>query len=166
MEALLVVVILATVTVLLSRSVVFVPRGKAAIIERTGKFHRSLSSGIFAIVPFRDKVRVLLSVGEQSTVLSEEHVTTADSKHLQIQCTLRWMITDPEKAVFSITDHHLALMTAARILLLEETAKMAADQVIEDIPAATLPLTAKLRNTALRWGIQLLGIDMVVQTPR
>lgn len=165
MEALLAVVLLTAVAMLGMRGVVFVPRGKAAIIERAGRYHQSLSPGLHAIIPFLDTVRLKISVGEQAMVLNEDQCQTADSRSLQIQCTLRWMITDPEKAVFSITDHQLALSTAARLLLHEETAKLSADQVVTDTPAATLPLTAKLRDTALRWGIQILGIEMVVQTP-
>lgn len=165
MEVFLIVLFFLVLLALVPRCIVLVPSGKAAIIERAGKFHSSLPSGLHAIVPFLDRVRVKISVGEQSLVLTEEQCQTADGRLLPAHCTLRWMITDPEKAVFSITDYQLALTTAARLLLHEETAKLPVDQLIADIPAATLPLTAKLRNTALRWGIHLLGIEMVVKTP-
>lgn len=165
MESLLALLFLVTLLAFTRLGIVLVPPGKAAIIERAGRYHRSLSSGLHTIVPFLDRVRVKISVGEQSLVLNEDRCQTADGRSLQVQCTLRWMITDPEKAIFSITDHQLALTTAARLLLHEETAKLPSEQLISDIPAATLPLTAKLRDTALRWGIQLLGIEMVIQTP-
>jgi regulator of protease activity HflC (stomatin/prohibitin superfamily) len=165
MEAFLALVGLIAVLTLSSRSLMFVPRGKAAIIERAGKYQRALSSGLHAIVPFRDKVRIMVSMGEQAIVLTEDDCLTADGRLMRVHCTLRLMITDAEKAVFSISDYNLALSTAARFLLREEIAKLSAEQLQGDIPAATLPLTAKLRDSALRWGIQLLGVDMSVQAP-
>jgi regulator of protease activity HflC (stomatin/prohibitin superfamily) len=142
------------------KAFVRVPRGKIAVIERSGRFDRLLPSGINLIIPIVDKVRIIVSLTEQSTLLDSEECKTTDGAKFSVDCTIRWMITDAEKAVFSITDHTLALTTAARLLLLEEVARMDSQQLQSDAPAAILPLTAKLRDTALRWGIRILGVEM------
>ena len=151
---------LGAVLFLLHRGIVFVPQGKAAITEREGRYHQTLARGIHIIVPFRDKVRTFISVGEESFNFPEEMCQSSDNCHYLIECTVRWMVTNPEKAVFSVTDHQLALTTAARLILHEEIAKLSSIELESDALSAMPPLTAKLRNIALRWGIQLQGVDI------
>lgn len=163
MEYLIILSGIGSLIFLLMRGVVIVPRGKTAIMERAGRYHRTLAQGCHAIVPFWEKVRTIISVGEESFHFPEEMCHSSDNAHYLIECTVRWMVSDVEKAVFSVTDHQLALTTAARLLLHEEVAKVHSSQLEQDVSSATLPLTAKLRNIALRWGIQLQGIDIRVR---
>jgi regulator of protease activity HflC (stomatin/prohibitin superfamily) len=160
MEIFLTIVASALGLALLTRTIVHVPHGKTAFVELDGKFSRSLSSGLRFIIPFVEKVRVIVPKGEQTFTLDEEKCQSADGVTFFFQCRVRWMITDAHKAVFSVTDHHLALSTAAKILLQEEVGKIKSSELETNIPAATLSLTAKLRDSALRWGIQLLGVDL------
>ncbi len=160
MEIFLTTVASALVLALLARTIVHVPQGKTAFVELDGKFSRSLSSGLRLIIPFVERVRVIVPIGEQTFTLDEEKCQSSDGVSFVFQCRVRWMITDAHKAVFSVTDHQLALSTAAKILLQEEVSKLKSSDLETDIPAATLPLTAKLRDSALRWGIQLLGVDL------
>jgi regulator of protease activity HflC (stomatin/prohibitin superfamily) len=154
---------LGAVLFLSYRALIIVPQGKAAIIEREGRYHKTLGRGLHTIVPFRDKVRTLISVGEESFNFPEEVCQSSDNCHYLIECTVRWMVSNPEKAVFSVTDHQLALTTAARLLLHEEIAKLSSNQLESDPLSAMPPLTAKLRSIALRWGIQLQGVDIAAR---
>jgi len=163
MDNILILAGLGAILSLLYRGVVLVPQGKAAIIEREGRYHKTLARGLHIIVPFRDKVRTLISVGEESFNFPEEMCQSSDNYHYLIECTVRWMVTNPEKAVFSVTDHQLALTTAARLLLHEEIAKLSSSQLESDPLSAMPPLTAKLRSIALRWGIQLQGVDIAAR---
>jgi regulator of protease activity HflC (stomatin/prohibitin superfamily) len=92
-ELIVAVVIVLVVLIVLVRSVRIVPQARAAVVERLGRFNRTLTPGLAVVVPFVDKVRPLIDLREQVVSFPPQPVITADNLMVSIDTVLYFQVT-------------------------------------------------------------------------
>src|SRR5699024_831750 len=99
----IVLVVLAIfVIVVLLRSVRIVPQARAGIVERLGKYNRTLNPGLTILIPFVDRLLPLLDLREQVVSFPPQPVITEDNLVVSIDTVIYFQITEPRAATYEI----------------------------------------------------------------
>jgi regulator of protease activity HflC (stomatin/prohibitin superfamily) len=98
------VVVVVFLLIMFARTVRIVPQARAGIVERLGRYNRTLSPGLAILMPFMDRVKPLLDLREQVVTFPPQPVITEDNLVVQIDTVLYFTITDPKSATYDGDD--------------------------------------------------------------
>src|SRR4051794_34403337 len=102
-------VIALLVLITLSRSIRIVPQARAGVVERLGRYQRTLDAGLALIVPYVDRVRPLIDLREQVVSFPPQPVITEDNLVINIDTVIYFQVTDPKAASYEIADYIAAI---------------------------------------------------------
>jgi len=107
----LIVLMVFTVFVLftISRGIRIIPQARAGIVERLGRFQRTLNPGLALIIPFVDRLRPLLDLREQVVSFPPQPVITEDNLVVNIDSVIYFQVTDPKAATYEIANYIAAV---------------------------------------------------------
>src|SRR6266436_2965265 len=130
MAALIVLGVIALfVLVMLAKTVRVIPQARAGVVERLGRYSRTLTPGLTLVIPFIDRVRPLLDLREQAVSFEPQPVITQDNVVVSIDTVIYFQVTDPKSATYEIANfiqgiEQLTVTTLRNViggLALEET---------------------------------------------
>src|SRR4051794_4367377 len=96
------IVVAAVVLLVLVRTVRIVPQARAGIVERLGRYHRTLEAGPAGVVPFVDRLKPLIDLREQVVSFPPQPVITEDNLVVNIDTVVYYQVTDPKDATYEI----------------------------------------------------------------
>jgi regulator of protease activity HflC (stomatin/prohibitin superfamily) len=161
MAGLIVAIVLVLFALFLaSRTIRIIPQARAGVVERLGRYQRTLSPGLSLVIPFVDRVRPLIDLREQVVTFPPQPVITQDNVSVGIDTVLYFTITDPKAASYEVASplqaiEQLTVTTLRNIigsLTLEETLT-SRDQVNERLRIVLDERTGK-------WGIRINGVEL------
>src|SRR4029079_16132668 len=110
MAALIVLIVVAVVVlVTLSRGIRIVPQARGGIVERLGRYHRTLDAGLALIIPYVDRVKPLIDLRETVVSFPPQPVITEDNLVVNIHKVIYYTATDPKAAPDEIADYIAAI---------------------------------------------------------
>src|SRR5919198_923999 len=110
MAALIALIVVALVVLLtLSRGIRIVPQARAGIVERLGRYHRTLDAGLALVVPYVDRVRPLIALREQVVSFPPQPVITEDNLTVDIDSVIYFQVTDAKAATYEIANYIQAI---------------------------------------------------------
>src|SRR6058998_1338188 len=98
-------VVAVLVLVTLARTVRIVPQARAGVVERLGRYSRTLTPGLAIVVPFVDRVRDMMDLREQVVSFDPQPVITEDNLVVSIDTVLYFQVTDPKSATYEIANY-------------------------------------------------------------
>src|SRR5512147_239707 len=106
MTAGLIVLLIVAVLVLftLAKTIRIIPQARAGVVERLGRYSRTLTPGLTIVVPFIDRVRPLIDLREQVVTFPPQPVITQDNVSVGIDTVLYFTITDPKAATYEVAN--------------------------------------------------------------
>src|SRR5438067_13563476 len=105
MVALIVVLVVAVfVLVVIARTIRIIPQARAGVVERLGRYSRTLNPGLTIVVPFVDRVKPLLDLREQVVTFQPQPVITSDNVTAHIDTVLYFTITDPRSVTYEVAN--------------------------------------------------------------
>ena len=160
-----VAIIVIVVIVVIARSIRIVPQARAAVLERLGRYQRTLTPGPAILVPFVDRVRSTIDLREQVVSFPPQTVITKDNLQVGIDTVIYYQITDPRQATYGISNLAGALeqLTGTTLrnlvggLLLEE-ALISRDQINSQ-------LRQVLDGTTGNWGVRVARVEIKAIDP-
>src|SRR5689334_4204447 len=102
-------VLVLFVLVLLARTLRVIPQARAGVVERLGRYSRTLTPGLSLVVPFVDKVRPLADLREQVMSFDPQPVITQDNLVVNIDSVIYFQVTDPKAATYEIANPENAI---------------------------------------------------------
>jgi regulator of protease activity HflC (stomatin/prohibitin superfamily) len=106
--ALAILLVLLVITTLI-RAVRIVPQARAGVVERLGRYSRTLNPGLALLVPFVDRLRPLIDLREQVVSFPPQPVITEDNLVVSIDSVIYFQVTDPKAATYEIANLPLLL---------------------------------------------------------
>src|ERR1700761_3867007 len=97
-----VIVLVVFALILAARTIRVIPQARAGVVERLGRYSRTLEPGLTIVTPFIDRVRPLVDLREQVVNFSPQSVITEDNVVVAIETVLYFTITDPRSATYEI----------------------------------------------------------------
>ena len=110
MVALIVILVVALFVVsTLARSIRIIPQARARVVERLGRYHRTLTPGMALVVPFVDRLRPLIDLREQVVSFPPQPVITEDNLVVNIDSVIYFQVTDAKSASYEIANYIQAI---------------------------------------------------------
>src|SRR5437868_8845809 len=110
MAALIVLLVVAVfVLIVLARTIRIIPQARAGVVERLGRYSRTLDAGLTIVVPFIDRLRPLIDLREQVVSFKPQPVITEDNLVVSIDSVIYFQVTDPKSATYEIANYIQAI---------------------------------------------------------
>jgi regulator of protease activity HflC (stomatin/prohibitin superfamily) len=161
--ALLVVAFVVLVT--LARAIRIVPQARAGIVERLGRYHRTLDAGLALIVPYVDRVKPLLDLREQVVSFPPQPVITEDNLTVSIDSVIYFQVTDPKAATYEIADYILAIEQLTVTTLRNVAGGMTLEDTLTSRDNINAALRTVLDEATGRWGIRVNRVELKAIDP-
>ncbi len=159
----LIVLVLAIVFVMQAMKVV--PQQTALVIERLGKYHRTLSPGLSLLIPFVDRVAYRHSLKEIPWDVPSQVCITRDNTQLTVDGVLYFQVTDPSLASYGSSNYVVAITQLAQTTLRSVIGKLELDRTFEERDVINSSVVDVLDEAALTWGVKVLRYEIKDLTP-
>ena len=163
MEIALVIAIVVIIFVV--RTLKIVPQQSALVVERLGKYDRTLTPGLSFIFPFIDRVAYKHSLKEVPLDVPSQVCITKDNTQLQVDGILYFQITDPMRASYGSSNYIVAITQLAQTTLRSVIGKMELDKTFEEREHINANVVHALDEAALNWGVKVLRYEIKDLTP-
>ena len=161
-----VVIVIAVIAILfVVRTLKIVPQQNAWIVERLGRYDRTLSPGLGFIIPFIDRVAYKHSLKEVPMDVPGQVCITKDNTQLQVDGLIYFQVTDPMRASYGSSNYITAITQLAQTLLRSEIGKMELDKTFEERAAINHAVVNALDEAAANWGVKVLRYEIKDLTP-
>jgi regulator of protease activity HflC (stomatin/prohibitin superfamily) len=158
-------VILIAAIIFIARTFKIVPQQNAWVVERLGKFDRTLTPGLKFIVPFIERVAYRHSLKEVPLDVPSQVCITKDNTQLQVDGILFFQVTDPMRASYGSSDYLTAITQLAQTTLRSVIGKMELDKTFEERDLINASVVNALDEAALTWGVKVLRYEIKDLTP-
>ncbi|MDR2790593.1 MAG: paraslipin [Campylobacteraceae bacterium] len=148
------------VVLVIYKGVVIVPQAEIHMVERLGKFNRSLSGGFHIIIPFFDKVQRILSTKEHIINIPCQPVITRDNVTIQIDGIVFIAVVDPFKTTYNVTHYQTAVSNLALTTLRSEIGSMTLDEILSNREKINSRILIVLDDVGANWGIKVTRIEI------
>ena len=153
--------------VLVKSSVKFVPQNRAFVVERFGKYNKTMEAGLNFLVPFMDKVAYDRSLKEQAVDVPSQGAITKDNITLIVDGVLYLKVLDPYKASYGVDNYVYAVMQLAQTTMRSEIGKMELDKTFEERESLNINIVQQINEAASPWGVQVLRYEIKdIEPPR
>ncbi|MFZ1416835.1 MAG: stomatin-like protein [Burkholderiaceae bacterium] len=154
----LIILILAIVFV--TQAVKVVPQQSAWVLERFGKYNRTLLPGLNIIVPFVDRVAYRHSLKEIPMDVPSQVCITRDNTQLQVDGVIYFQVTDPMKASYGSSNFVFAITQLAQTSLRSVIGKLELDRTFEEREMINTQVVSALDEAAANWGVKVLRYEI------
>jgi len=165
-ESLIVVAILAVlVVILLIKTAVVVPQRSEYIVERLGKFSKSLGAGFHILIPFLDRVAYKRSLKEEVMDIASQDCITTDNVSVSVDGVLYLQVVDSKLSAYGIDNYRLAAAQLAQTSLRSVIGKIELDRTFEERESLNQQVVAAIDEAAQNWGVKVLRYEIKDITP-
>ncbi|HEX6652363.1 MAG TPA: SPFH domain-containing protein [Thermoleophilaceae bacterium] len=161
--ALLVVAFVVLVT--LARAIRIVPQARAGIVERLGRYHRTLDAGLALIVPYVDRVKPLIDLREQVVSFPPQPVITEDNLTVSIDSVIYYQVTDAKAATYEIANFIVAIEQLTVTTLRNVAGGMTLEDTLTSRDNINTALRTVLDEATGRWGIRVNRVELKAIDP-
>lgn len=167
MSSLLILIICALVAVALTLALGLkrVSQRNAVIVERLGKYNRTLRAGLHVTIPFIEHCLEEVDLKERAWDVPPQKCITKDNIQLSVDGVLYMQILDPVKAVYGIDDCFRAAEILAKTTMRSEIGKLDLDQTFEERQMINTAVCAVLDKASSPWGLKVLRYEIQSITP-
>ncbi len=165
MEIEIAVVVAVIAVIFIIRSLKIVPQQNAWVVERLGKYDRTLTPGLSLLVPFVDRVAYKHSLKEVPLDVPSQVCITKDNTQLQVDGILYFQVTDPMRASYGSSDYLMAITQLAQTTLRSVVGKMELDRTFEERDLINASVVNALDEAAMTWGVKVLRYEIKDLTP-
>lgn len=161
------VVLIAFAVVVLWKTAVVVPQRSEFVIERLGKYRKTLKAGFHILIPFFDKVAYKRVLKEEPIDIAAQTCITADNVTLEVDGILYLQVVDSMKSAYGIDDYHFAASQLAQTSLRSAIGKITLDSTFEARETLNGQVVEALDQAAANWGVKVLRYEIKdIQPPR
>ena len=163
MEFAVILVVIAVLVV--SRGIKVVPQQHAWVVERLGKFDRTLAPGLSLIVPFIERVAYRHMLKEVPMDIASQVCITRDNTQLTVDGILYFQVTDPMRASYGSSNYVVAISQLAQTTLRSVIGRLELDKTFEERDFINHSVVSALDEAAANWGVKVLRYEIKDLTP-
>ena len=153
--------------ILVKSSYKLVPQNRAFVVERFGKYNKTMEAGLNFLVPFIDKVSYDRNLKEQAVDVPSQSAITRDNISLVVDGVLYLKVLDPYKASYGVDDYIYAVTQLAQTTMRSEIGKIELDKTFEEREVLNTNIVAQINEASSPWGVQVLRYEIKdIEPPR
>jgi regulator of protease activity HflC (stomatin/prohibitin superfamily) len=154
------IVIVVLIAVVLFRSVKLIPQAEAAVVERLGRYNKTVSGQLTLLLPFVDRVRARVDLRERVVSFPPQPVITEDNLTLHIDTVVYFQVTSPQAAVYEISNYIAAVEQLTVTTLRNVVGGMDLEQTLTSRDRINAQLKGVLDETTGRWGLRVARVEL------
>ena len=161
MESLNLLIILAfAVIVTLYKGIKIVPQGEEWIVEKLGKFSRTLQPGLNIIIPYIDNVRQRISTRDIIMDIPQQEVITKDNAVIRTNAIAFVRVTNPKDALYGVEDFKLAIANLIMTTLRSIIGEMKLDEALSNREMIKARLKENIIDDVADWGVTVKSVEI------
>jgi len=153
-------VLIVFALILAARTVRIIPQARAGVVERLGRYSRTLDPGLTIVIPFIDKVKPLIDLREQVVTFQPQPVITEDNLVVQIDTVLYFTITDPKSVSYEVANPLLAIEQLTVTTLRNVIGGITLEETLTSRDNINTQLRVVLDEATGRWGIRINRVEL------
>jgi regulator of protease activity HflC (stomatin/prohibitin superfamily) len=157
---LLALVVAAVAVVILFKTAIVVPQQSAFVVERLGKYSKTISAGFHILVPGIERIAYKHTLKEAALDIAEQICITKDNVQVGIDGVLYLQVLDPARASYGIADYHFAISQLAQTTLRSEIGKIDLDRTFEERATINSNVVHELDKASEPWGVKVLRYEI------
>jgi len=146
--------------VVLARSIRIIPQASAGIVERLGRYHRTLDAGLALIIPFIDRLRPLIDLRERVVSFPPQPVITSDNLVVEIDTVIYFQVTDPKSAVYEIENFITGIEQITITTLRNVVGGIDLEQTLTSRDSINTALRGVLDEATGKWGVRVNRVEL------
>src|ERR687890_556107 len=161
MAGLIVAVVLVVFALFIAaRTVRVIPQARAGVVERLGRYSRTLPPGLAVVIPFVDRVKPLIDLREQVVTFPPQPVITEDNVSVGIDTVLYFTITNPKDASYEVANPLQAIEQLTVTTLRNIVGDLTLEETLTSRDRVNDQLRAVLDERTGKWGIRINGVEI------
>ena len=160
-----VLVVAAFVLITLARTIRIVPQARAGVIERLGRYSRTLNAGLAIVIPFVDRVREMIDLREQVVSFQPQPVITEDNLVVSIDTVIYFQVTDPKAATYEVANYIQAIEQLTVTTLRNVIGGLDLEQTLTSRDQINAQLRGVLDEATGKWGIRVNRVELKAIDP-
>src|SRR3984885_14879850 len=159
-EAIALIIVAIFVLLVVGRTIRIVPQARAGIVERFGRYNKTLTPGLNIVVPFVDRLRPLLDLREQVISFPPQPVITEDNLVVGIDTVLYFQVTDARAATYEIANYIQAIEQLTVTTLRNVAGGMDLERTLTSREEINSQLRVALDEATGKWGIKVNRVEL------
>ena len=157
-------VVLATLVifavVVVAKSVALIPQAEAAVIERLGRYSKTVSGQLTLLIPFIDRIRARVDLRERVVSFPPQPVITEDNLTVNIDTVVYFQVTNPQAAVYQISNYIVGVEQLTTTTLRNVVGGMTLEQTLTSRDKINAQLRGVLDEATGRWGLRVARVEL------
>ena len=153
-------VFLVLVIVTVAKTAQIVPQRSAYVVERLGKYAKTLEAGFHLLIPFVDRIAYRHTMKEEAIDVDRQACVTKDNIQVVVNGVIYLQVMDPKDASYGITNYRYASTQLAQTTLRSVIGKISLDKTFEEREAINVQVVEALDEAARPWGIKVLRYEI------
>src|SRR5579875_1282903 len=155
-----VAVIVILVIAIVAKSVALIPQAEAAVIERLGRYTKTVSGQLTLLMPFIDRVRARVDLRERVVSFPPQPVITEDNLTVNIDTVVYFQVTDPRSAVYEINDYIVGVEQLTLTTLRNVVGGMTLEETLTSRETINAQLRGVLDDATGHWGLRVARVEL------
>jgi regulator of protease activity HflC (stomatin/prohibitin superfamily) len=158
--AIVAIVVIVFLFIMFARTVRIIPQARAGIVERLGRYSRTLTPGLAILVPFMDRMKPMIDLREQVVSFPPQPVITEDNIVVQIDTVLYFTVTDPKSATYEIANPLQGIEQITVTTLRNVVGGMTLETALTSRDHVNATLRGVLDEATGKWGIRINRVEI------
>jgi regulator of protease activity HflC (stomatin/prohibitin superfamily) len=150
---------------IIARTAIVVPQQSAYVVERLGRYNKTISAGFHILLPFVETIRYRHSLKEMAVDIPAQVCITRDNVQVGVDGVLYLKVLNPERASYGISDYMFAISQLAQTTLRSEVGKIDLDRTFEERTNINTSVVSELDKASESWGVKVLRYEIKNITP-
>jgi regulator of protease activity HflC (stomatin/prohibitin superfamily) len=158
-------ILAVVVLIIIARTAIVVPQQSAYVVERLGRYNKTISAGFHVLLPFIETIRYRHSLKEMAVDIPAQVCITRDNVQVGVDGVLYLKVLNPERASYGISDYMFAISQLAQTTLRSEVGKIDLDKTFEERTNINTAVVSELDKASESWGVKVLRYEIKNITP-
>jgi len=158
-------VLILLIVVVVARSVARIPQGEAAVIERLGRYTRTVSGGLTLLIPFIDRIRAKVDTRERVFSFPPQAVITQDNLTVAIDTVVTFQVNEPERAIYGVDNYIVGVEQISTATLRDVVGGMTLEETLTSRDVINRRLRGELDAATTKWGLRISRVELKAIDP-
>lgn len=151
--------------IVIAKSIVIIPQGEAAVVERLGRYTKTVAGGISLLVPFIDRVRAKVDTRERVVSFPPQAVITQDNLTVAIDTVVTFQINDAAKAIYGVDNYIVGVEQISVATLRDVVGGMTLEETLTSREIINRRLRGELDAATTKWGLRISRVELKAIDP-
>lgn len=151
--------------VVLSRAIRIIPQASSGLVERLGRYHRTIGAGLVIIIPFIDRLKPLIDMRERVVSFPPQPVITEDNLVVSIDTVIYFQVTDPKSAIYEIENYIQGIEQLTVTTLRNAVGSLDLEAALTSRDSINTALRVVLDDATGKWGVRVNRVEIKAIDP-